>query len=85
MNTFDRSMSGADPGFPLEGTPTCGFAKFSENCMKLRTFWAVGGSAPGSPLRIATVCAFGPGMHIEGRSNELPSIRCLFFCKFQFF
>ena len=60
MNTFDRSMSGADPGFPLEGTPTSGFAKFSENCMKLRTFRAVGGSAPGPPLRFATVCAVGP-------------------------
>ena len=32
----------ADPGFPLWGAPTYGFAKFHENCMKSKEFRHVG-------------------------------------------
>ena len=53
----------ADPGFPIvghwpsrEGVPTYKFQRtFQKKCMKLRKFWAVGGTcAGGAPLRSAT-------------------------------
>ena len=50
-------ISGVDPGFPVGGgsNPPGGrqhmiLPNFAKNCMKLRTFWAVGGRAPGRPL-----------------------------------
>ena len=54
--------AGADPGFPVGGgtnppggAPTYDFAmilpNFAKNCMKMRTFWAVGGESTGcAPL-----------------------------------
>ena len=49
--TFTQQCPGTDPGFPVAGganppgAATYNFANFSKNknCMKLRTFWAMGG------------------------------------------
>ena len=50
-------ITGADPGFPvggganpLEGRQQMILPLFAKNCMKLRTFWAVGGHLPAAPL-----------------------------------
>ena len=46
-----KTVSGADPGFPVGGAPTLGghqhmiSSNFPKNCMKLRNFWAVWGGA----------------------------------------
>ena len=53
-----KCISGADPGFPVGGAPTLEggeqymvLPNFPKNCMKLRTFWAVGGErAEDAPL-----------------------------------
>ena len=53
-----ETASGADPGFPVGGSPTLqegdvstvytSLPDFPKNCMKLRKFWSVGvGGAPG--------------------------------------
>ena len=60
-----NALSGADSGFPVgwDANPPGGGANlrfcqnFPKNCMKLQTFWAIGGKrAPGAPppLRFAT-------------------------------
>ena len=47
-------LSGADPGLAptlYGGRQHMILENFAKNCMKLRTFWAIGGHAPGaSPL-----------------------------------
>ena len=59
------SMSGADPGFPVEeganppgeGRQHTNLPDFPKNCMKLRNFWLVEeGAHRGAPLGSATAC-----------------------------
>ena len=55
----------ADPGFSRRGgakspgrAPTYNFAKFSQNCMKLKEFGPRGAHVPHAPLRSATALNF---------------------------
>ena len=50
LEKLNTSQPGEDPEFPVgggadPGAPTYDFAKISKkNCIKFRTFWAIGGS-----------------------------------------
>ena len=63
-----------DEPFTLQGAPTYDFSKFSKNCMKLRTFWAIFGCVPGAPPRSANAVWLIPGP-VQSRSlGDHPSL-----------
>ena len=90
---YEKSLdSGEDPGFPVGGGANSTgtgrqhmiSSKFPKNCMKLRTFWAVGGGlrVGGAPPPASEICKFlynlaAVDLGFAGGANPSPQIQKL--------